>query len=113
MHQLWQAVILKPLKLGECILHFWKPPIFINLVLAGQEHNYILNTQKAFLKIASFKTVYLVGVNSQMHTTVKTMKEDIEAPGKRCQLFSQSWKCSQTNFFFKIGTTFQVGALMK
>ena len=56
--------------LGEYILHFWKPPIFINLVLAGQDHTYVLNTQKAFLKIASFITVYLVGVNSQTHTTV-------------------------------------------
>ena len=32
LHQLRQAVILKPLKLEECILHFWKSPIFINLV---------------------------------------------------------------------------------
>ena len=31
MHQLWQAVILKPLKLEECTLHFWKSPIFIDL----------------------------------------------------------------------------------
>ena len=27
LHQLWQAVILK---VEECILHFWKPPIFTN-----------------------------------------------------------------------------------
>jgi len=40
LHQLWQAVILKPFKLEECILHFWKPPIFINLVLAVQDHTY-------------------------------------------------------------------------
>ena len=71
LHQLWQAVILKPFKLEECILHFWKPPIFINLVLAGQDHTYILNTQKAFLKIASFITVYLLGINSQTHMTVR------------------------------------------
>ena len=70
LHQLWQAVILKPLKLEECILHFWKSPIFIHLVLACQDRNCVLNTQKAFLKIASFITVYLVGVNSQTHTTV-------------------------------------------
>ena len=44
MYQLWQAVILKPLKLGECILHFWKPPIFINLVPTDQGHGCILNT---------------------------------------------------------------------
>ena len=36
---------MKPLMLGECILHFWKPPIFINLVLAGEDHTYVLNTQ--------------------------------------------------------------------
>ena len=71
MHQLWQAFILEPLKVEECILHFWKPPIFINLVLAGQDHTYILNTQKAFLKIASFITVYLLGINSQTHMTVR------------------------------------------
>ena len=59
---------LKPFKLEECILHFWKAPIFNYLVPAG--HTYILDTQKAFLKIASFITVYLVGVNFQMHTTV-------------------------------------------
>ena len=81
LHQLWQAVILKPLKLEECILHFWKPPIFINLVLAGQDHTYVLNTQKAFLKIASFITVYLVGVNSQKHTTVGFKIEWLEACG--------------------------------
>ena len=31
LHQLWQAIILKPLKLEECILHIWKSPIFINV----------------------------------------------------------------------------------
>ena len=66
----WDLTILKPFKLEEFILDFWKPSIFINLVLAGQDHTYVLNTQKAFLKIASFITVYLVGVNSQTHTTV-------------------------------------------
>ena len=71
MHQLWQAVILKPFKLEECILYFWKPPIFNNLVLAGQDHTYVLNTQKAFPKIATYITVYLLGVNSQTHMTVK------------------------------------------
>ena len=68
--KLWKAVVLKPFKLEECIVHFWKPPIFINLVTAGQDHTYILNTQKAFLKIVSFITVYLVGVNSQTNITV-------------------------------------------
>ena len=44
MHQLWQAIILKPFKLEECILHFWKPPIFIDLVPTDQGHSCILNT---------------------------------------------------------------------
>ena len=43
LHQLWQAVILKPLKLEECILHFWKSPIFINVVPTSQGHSFILN----------------------------------------------------------------------
>ena len=46
MHQLWQAIILKPFKLAECILHFWKSPIFINLAPVGQGHSCILTTQK-------------------------------------------------------------------
>ena len=44
LHQLWQAVILKPIKLEECILHFWKSPIFINVVPTNQGHSCILNT---------------------------------------------------------------------
>ena len=55
LHQLWQALILKPLKLEECTLHFWKPLIFINLVLAGQDHNCVLNTWKSFLNKAPFR----------------------------------------------------------
>ena len=35
----WQAVILKPFKLEEYVFDFWKPPIFINLVAAGQGHS--------------------------------------------------------------------------
>ena len=38
---------------------------------AGEDHIYVLNTQKAFLKIDSYITVYLLGVNSQTHTTVE------------------------------------------
>ena len=49
--QLWQAVILKPFKLKKCILHFWKSPIFIYLVTAGQGHTCALNTWKFFLEI--------------------------------------------------------------
>ena len=48
LHQLWQAVILKPLKLEGCILHFWKSPIFIIVIPTGQGHSCILNT---YLKI--------------------------------------------------------------
>ena len=59
-HQLWQAVVLKPFKLEECILHFWKPPIFINLVLADQGYSCVLNTWKSVLKMDRFITVYLV-----------------------------------------------------
>ena len=44
MHQLWQAVILKPLMLGECILHFWKPSILDKLVPTDQGDSCILNT---------------------------------------------------------------------
>ena len=44
-----------------------------DLVLAGKDHTYVLITQKAFLKIASFITVYLLGVNSQMHMSVSTL----------------------------------------
>ena len=60
LHQLWQAVILKPLKLEECILHFWKSPIFISLVPTSQGHSCVLNTWKSILKIADFILVYLV-----------------------------------------------------
>ena len=62
LHQLWQAVILKPLKLEECILHFWKSPIFINLVPTSQGHCCVLNTKKSILKINCFITVSLLGV---------------------------------------------------
>ena len=44
LHQLLQAVILKLLKLEECILHFWKSPIVINVVPTSQGHSCILNT---------------------------------------------------------------------
>ena len=60
LHQLWQAVILKPFKLEECILHFWKPPIFINLVVAAQGYSYILNTLKSFPKMDRFIIVCVV-----------------------------------------------------
>ena len=70
LHQLWQAVILKPLKLEECILHFWKSPIFINVVPTSQGHSCVLNTKKSILKIAGFITVSLLGVYILFSTTV-------------------------------------------
>ena len=56
------VVILKPLKLEECILHFWKYPIFINVVPTSQGHSCILNTYKSILKKAGFILVCLLGV---------------------------------------------------
>ena len=55
LHQLWQAVILKPLRVEECTLRFWKSLIFINLVAAGQDHSCVLNDWKSFLNIACFR----------------------------------------------------------
>ena len=60
LHQLWQAVILNPFKLEECILHCWKPPIFIDLVPAGQAYSWVLNTWKSVLNMDLFETLYLV-----------------------------------------------------
>ena len=37
--ELWRLVILKPLKLQQCTLHFWKPLIFFYLDKRGQEHS--------------------------------------------------------------------------
>ena len=54
LYQLWQALTLKPFKLEECILYFWKPPNFNNLVPADQDHSCVFNTWKSFLKIAGF-----------------------------------------------------------
>ena len=44
LYQLTQAVILKPLRLEECISYFWKSPIFINVVPTSQGHSCVLNT---------------------------------------------------------------------
>ena len=35
--ELWRLVTLKPLKLQQCTLHFWKPLIFLYLEKRGQE----------------------------------------------------------------------------
>ena len=54
LHQLWQAVILKPFELEECTFDFWKPPILINLDVAGQGHSCVLNTRKSFMNDPRF-----------------------------------------------------------
>ena len=51
---------LKPLKLEEYILHFWKSPIFIIVVPTSQGHSCVFNTQKSILQIAGFILVYVV-----------------------------------------------------
>ena len=58
--QLWRLVTLKPLKLQQCTLHLWKPLIFFYLDKRGQGHSYVLNTQKAFVKIPGFTIVSLL-----------------------------------------------------
>merc|ERR1711923_263346 len=69
-HQLLQAVILKPFKLQECILHFWKPLIFINLVSAGQDHSYVLNTRFWLQKRSTFHRACVIGVLTKLSATV-------------------------------------------
>ena len=58
--EVWRLIILKPLKLQQCTLHFWKPLIFFYLDKRGQGHSYVLNTQKAFVKIPGFTIVSLL-----------------------------------------------------
>ena len=70
IHQLWQAVILKPFKLQECILHFRKPLIFINLVSAGQDHSYVLNTRFWLQKRSTFHRACVIGVYILFSLTV-------------------------------------------
>ena len=41
--ELWRLVTLKPLKLQQCTLHFWKPLIFFCLDKRGQEHSCIFS----------------------------------------------------------------------
>ena len=41
--QLWRPVTLKPLKLQQCTLHFWKPLIFFYLDKRGQEHSFMFS----------------------------------------------------------------------
>ena len=41
--KLWRLVTLKSLKLQQCTLHFWKPPVFIFLDKRDQEHSCIFS----------------------------------------------------------------------
>ena len=41
--ELWRLVILKPLKLQQCILHFWKPLMFFYMDNRGQEHSFMFS----------------------------------------------------------------------
>ena len=67
--ELWQAVILKPLKLKIYILYFWKLLILIHIMVAGQSYNCILNAWKATPKLGGL--VYKTGfVHFPMSTTV-------------------------------------------
>ena len=58
--ELWRFVPLKPLKLQQCTLHFWKPLIFFYLDKRVQGHSYVFNTQKAFVNIPGFTIVSLL-----------------------------------------------------
>ena len=73
--QLWRLVTLKPLKLQQCTLHFWKPLIFFYLGKRGQGQSYVLNTQKAFVKIPGFTIVSLLaGYISMWLSVTNTLK---------------------------------------
>ena len=43
-------VTLKPLKLQQCTLHFWKPPVFFYMDKRGQEFSCMIRLQKSSLK---------------------------------------------------------------
>ena len=52
--QLWRLVTLKPLKLQQCTLHFWKPLIFFYLYKRGQEHSCMFSLWYAIGKTHRF-----------------------------------------------------------
>ena len=89
IHQLWQAVILKPFKLQECILHFWKPLIFINLVSAGQDHSYVLNTRFWLQKRSTFHRACVIGVYILFSLTV--LSENLYSHISHLNGFFPSW----------------------
>ena len=49
--KLWRLVALKPLKLQQCTLHFWKPQIFFYLDKRGQERNCMFSLWYAIVKL--------------------------------------------------------------
>ena len=52
--QLWRLVTLKPLKLPQCTLHFWKPLIFFCLDKRGQENSCIFSLWYAIVNTHRF-----------------------------------------------------------
>ena len=52
--QLWRLVTLKPLKLQECTLHFWKPLIFFFLDKRGEEHSSMSSLWYAIILLHRF-----------------------------------------------------------
>ena len=101
---------MKPFKLEECILHFWKPPIFINLVVAAQGYSYILNTLKSFLKMDHFIIVSVVAGYISIWPSVCScnVKHGINANEyiysilslvNFIQIFDNSKKCAATIVF--------------
>ena len=96
LHQLWQAVILKPIKLKECTLHFWKPPIFINLDVTDHSHSCILNTRKSFVNDPGFISWNCGGVYFKVpECTMLRMSVFSEPPCKRSKSF-KTYKSSKS-----------------
>ena len=104
IHQLWQAVILKPFKLQECILHFWKPLIFINLVSAGQDHSYVLNTRFWLQKRSTFHRACVIGVLTKLSATVlptlEAKKLWVQWFWLQGQIYQQNYSNLHVHLFF-------------
>ena len=52
--KVWRLVTLKFLKLQQCTLHFWKPPVFIFLDKGDQEHSCIFSLWYAIANTRRF-----------------------------------------------------------
>ena len=52
--EIWRFVTLKPLKLQQCTLHFWKPPVFVSLDKRDQEHSWIFRLWYAIANTQRF-----------------------------------------------------------